>query len=130
MSLDSKLSTKLERNWKKEKKKREKNKHKEGDIPGKRPKSLNPQILGSSREKKNHCCGLCPAGHFQFLDSVSPLQRAICEPGNASDDDVRGLSQAVMVAWGEAMVQHAGETVFTTQHVSQEMELLVHTHAL
>lgn len=48
------------------------------------------------------------AGHFQFLDSVSPLQRAICEPGSASDEVVRGLSQAVMVAWGETMVQNTG----------------------
>ena len=36
------------------------------------------------------------AGHFQFLDQRSPLQRAVCPEGGVSEDSVRRVSQV----WG------------------------------
>ncbi|GLI59127.1 hypothetical protein VaNZ11_000916 [Volvox africanus] len=52
------------------------------------------------------------AGHFQFLDSLSGLQRALCPTGEVSDDDVRQVGLAVMVAWGESIIRHKGEDIF------------------
>ncbi|WIA37001.1 hypothetical protein OEZ86_008238 [Tetradesmus obliquus] len=45
------------------------------------------------------------AGHFQYLDSTTALQRAVCGGGADGPDDaaVRAVSQAALVAWGEAM---------------------------
>ena len=34
------------------------------------------------------------AGHFQFLDAQSTMQRAICATGRASDSNVRATAQA------------------------------------
>ena len=42
-------------------------------------------------------------GHFQFLDSPSFVQRAVCEEGTAGDAQVREVSQALMVAHGESI---------------------------
>lgn len=39
-------------------------------------------------------------GHFQFVDSASTLQRAVCAAGPAADDAVRGAAAAAAVAWG------------------------------
>ncbi|KAK9846302.1 hypothetical protein WJX81_001257 [Elliptochloris bilobata] len=47
------------------------------------------------------------AGHFQFLDNQSALQRAICAVGPVDDSRVRAVAQAVMVAWGEALRQQS-----------------------
>ena len=43
------------------------------------------------------------AGHFQFLDNASFVQRAVCEDGTAADAQVRELSQALMVAHAETV---------------------------
>eukprot|EP00884_Botryococcus_braunii_P023347 jgi/Botrbrau1/9697/Bobra.0201s0027.1 len=48
------------------------------------------------------------AGHFQFVDEQSTLQRAICAAGAISDQAVRDATQAVMVSWGVAMVKMRG----------------------
>eukprot|EP00878_Enallax_costatus_P014797 GHUV01015486.1.p1 GENE.GHUV01015486.1~~GHUV01015486.1.p1 ORF type:complete len:357 (+),score=109.03 GHUV01015486.1:257-1327(+) len=55
------------------------------------------------------------AGHFQYLDSTTALQRAVCggAPGEPDDSAVREVSQAVMVAWGEAMVKPPGQDVIS-----------------
>jgi hypothetical protein len=47
-------------------------------------------------------------GHFQFLDKQSTLQRAVCAQGRADSVEVRRVTQAVMVAWGDAMVREKG----------------------
>lgn len=47
-------------------------------------------------------------GHFQFLDKQSMLQQAVCAQGRAASADVRRVTQAVMVAWGDAMVREKG----------------------
>ncbi|GLC53890.1 hypothetical protein PLESTB_000800700 [Pleodorina starrii] len=52
------------------------------------------------------------AGHFQFLDSLSGLQRALCPTGEVDDEAVRAVGLAVMVAWGESMVRHRGADIF------------------
>ncbi|GMH41771.1 hypothetical protein BSKO_09681 [Bryopsis sp. KO-2023] len=43
------------------------------------------------------------AGHFQFLDREDSIQRAVCVQGEVADEVVRFVTQAVMVAWGEAI---------------------------
>ena len=43
------------------------------------------------------------AGHFQFLDNASFVQRTVCEDGTAADTQVRELSQALMVAHAESV---------------------------
>ena len=43
------------------------------------------------------------AGHFQFLDNATFVQRAVCEEGFASESEVRGVSQALMVAHAETI---------------------------
>ncbi|KAK9908726.1 hypothetical protein WJX75_001965 [Coccomyxa subellipsoidea] len=48
---------------------------------------------------------LASAGHFQFLDEQSMLQRAVCAVGPVDDQSVRKVAQTVMVAWGEIMVK-------------------------
>eukprot|EP00775_Hariotina_reticulata_P003057 gene3058-3338_t len=55
------------------------------------------------------------AGHFQYLDATSALQRALCGSADSSPDDaaVRALSQAAMVAWGEAFAKPAGTDVLS-----------------
>jgi hypothetical protein len=35
------------------------------------------------------------AGHFQFLDSQSVLQRAVCAVGQIDDSAVRGVAQVL-----------------------------------
>ncbi|CAL8460752.1 g283 [Coccomyxa elongata] len=45
------------------------------------------------------------AGHFQFLDEQSMLQRAVCAVGPVEDSSVREIAQTVMVAWGEIMLK-------------------------
>ena len=50
---------------------------------------------------------LAGAGHFQFLDSATFVQRAVCEEGRASDAEVRGVSQALMVAHAETVFRGA-----------------------
>ncbi len=56
--------------------------------------------------------GIRDAGHFSFLDAQSPLQRAVCPEGQISEDAVRRVSQAVMVAWAETMVRpRQGQTM-------------------
>ncbi|EFJ45537.1 hypothetical protein VOLCADRAFT_94311 [Volvox carteri f. nagariensis] len=52
------------------------------------------------------------AGHFQFLDSLSGLQRALCPAGEVSDAAVRAVGMAVMVAWGESIIRHRGADIF------------------
>jgi hypothetical protein len=47
------------------------------------------------------------AGHFQFLDSATFVQRAVCEEGYASESEVRGVSQALMVAHAETIFRGA-----------------------
>ncbi|KAK9808325.1 hypothetical protein WJX73_001885 [Symbiochloris irregularis] len=57
----------------------------------------------------NACTGpslqvaLRDVGHFQFLDKQDMMQRSVCAVGSASDAVVQHVSQAVVVAWGEAM---------------------------
>lgn len=50
------------------------------------------------------------AGHFQYLDSSTALQRAVCGGvlGGPDDAAVRSISQAALVAWGEALVKLPG----------------------
>ena len=43
------------------------------------------------------------AGHFQFLDSATGLQRAVCGEGSVADAQVREVSQALMVAHAETV---------------------------
>ena len=47
------------------------------------------------------------AGHFQFLDNATFVQKAVCEEGLASDAEVRGVSQALMVAHAETVFRGA-----------------------
>ena len=47
------------------------------------------------------------AGHFQFLDNATFVQRAVCEEGHAPDAEVRGVSQALMVAHAETVFRGA-----------------------
>ena len=47
------------------------------------------------------------AGHFQFLDNATFVQRAVCEEGRASESEVRGVSQALMVAHAETVFRGA-----------------------
>jgi hypothetical protein len=54
---------------------------------------------------------LSEAGHFQYMDSSSPLLQAVCGSGAAGAGGVRVVSRAVMVAWGEAMVRGRGQDV-------------------
>jgi hypothetical protein len=56
------------------------------------------------------------AGHFQYLDSTTALQRAVCGGGADGPDDaaVRAVSQAALVAWGEAMVKRPGADVISS----------------
>uniref|UniRef100_A0A383WQ75 Chlorophyllase n=1 Tax=Tetradesmus obliquus TaxID=3088 RepID=A0A383WQ75_TETOB len=56
------------------------------------------------------------AGHFQYLDSTTALQRAVCGGGADGPDDaaVRAVSQAALVAWGEAMVKAPGGDVLSS----------------
>ena len=61
---------------------------------------------------------LTDAGHFQFLDEQSALDRAVCTVGNTPDSVIRLASQAVMIAWGQLMIRgqhHEGGD----SHVSQ-----------
>ena len=48
---------------------------------------------------------LTDAGHFQFLDVQSALDRAVCTVGRTPDAIVRLVSQALMVAWGQLMIR-------------------------
>jgi hypothetical protein len=43
------------------------------------------------------------AGHFQFLDNASFVQRAVCQEGTADDAQVRAVSKALMVAHAETV---------------------------
>lgn len=45
------------------------------------------------------------SGHFSFVDERGGMMDAICRTGTAPDAVVRELSQAMMVAWAEAMVR-------------------------
>jgi hypothetical protein len=56
------------------------------------------------------------AGHFQYLDSTTALLRAVCGGGADGPDDaaVRAVSQAALVAWGEAMVKLPGRDVVSS----------------
>jgi hypothetical protein len=53
------------------------------------------------------------AGHFQFLDSQSALQRVVCAQGQIDETAVRRVSQAVMVAWAEIMLRPPGADVLS-----------------
>jgi hypothetical protein len=64
------------------------------------------------------------AGHFQFLDEPSALQRAVCAAGEVDEGAVRRTSQAVMVAWAEIMLRDPGEDVLSTLQLSCEGRLL------
>ena len=48
------------------------------------------------------------AGHFQFLDEQSALDRAVCAVGRTPDTVVRLASQAIMVAWGQLVIRQRG----------------------
>lgn len=45
------------------------------------------------------------AGHFQFLDEQSALDRAVCAVGRTPDQAIRSTSQAIMVAWGQLIIR-------------------------
>lgn len=57
------------------------------------------------------------AGHFQFLDEQSALDRAVCAVGHTPDKEIRLVSQAIMIAWGQLMIRerHVGGA----SHVSE-----------
>lgn len=63
------------------------------------------------------------AGHFQFLDSQSTMQRAVCTVGPKPDADVRAVSQAVMVTWAElfARPQEAAMRSTLSQHSLEQI---------
>jgi pimeloyl-ACP methyl ester carboxylesterase len=42
------------------------------------------------------------AGHFQFLDAQTGLQRAVCATGKTEDGAVRDAAAGALVAWGRA----------------------------
>ncbi|KAK9820264.1 hypothetical protein WJX72_008273 [[Myrmecia] bisecta] len=60
------------------------------------------------------------AGHFQFLDQQSAMQRAVCAQGSLDDKLVRQAAQAVMVAWAEVMLRSAP---LRTGHAAAEGQL-------
>jgi len=45
------------------------------------------------------------AGHFQFLDEQSLLDRSVCAAGRTPDATVRAVSRAAMVSWAEVLVR-------------------------
>lgn len=45
------------------------------------------------------------AGHFQFVDAPTTIQRSVCTEGRASSDDVKGVAYGAMVAWAELTVR-------------------------
>eukprot|EP00976_Prorocentrum_cordatum_P103089 1193320-Prorocentrum_minimum.AAC.2 len=49
------------------------------------------------------------AGHFQFLAEPTTLQRSICYEGRTTNEHVRGMAYAAMVAWAELMVRARAE---------------------
>lgn len=62
-----------------------------------------PHLTFPTPHTSPHCCrgptwevDIGDAGHFQFLDQRSPLQRAVCPEGGVSEDSVRRVSQV----WG------------------------------
>ncbi|CAK0746899.1 hypothetical protein CVIRNUC_001726 [Coccomyxa viridis] len=71
------------------------------------PKSSNYRQFYNASQGPSWEVVLSKAGHFQFLDSQSMLQRTICATGPLQDVSVRSAAQAVMVAWGETMVKGA-----------------------
>ena len=70
------------------------------------PKGSN--YLDFVRESSENSWGveITGAGHFQFLDNATFVQRAVCEEGFAHDDAVRGVSQALMVAHAETVFRN------------------------
>mmetsp|Transcript_24282 Transcript_24282/g.33438 ORF Transcript_24282/g.33438 Transcript_24282/m.33438 type:complete len:409 (-) Transcript_24282:7-1233(-) len=61
------------------------------------------------------------AGHFQYVDGASGIQRGVCTEGRASFEDVHNVSFGVMVAWAELMVKRrcAQETDATLVEAKQ-----------
>lgn len=59
------------------------------------------------------------AGHFQFLDEQSTLDRAVCAAGRTSDATVRAFSQAAMVAWAEIMVRRGADATSRQQQLQE-----------
>lgn len=55
---------------------------------------------------------LADAGHFQFLDEQSTLDRAVCTVGRTPDTVIKLTSQALMVAWGQLMIRERKNASF------------------
>lgn len=54
---------------------------------------LTPHTMPHCRRGPTWEVDIGDAGHFQFLDQRSPLQRAVCPEGGVSEDAVRRVSQ-------------------------------------
>ena len=71
------------------------------------------------------------AGHFQFLDAQSTMQRAICATGRASDADVRATAQAsitLLPSYGEGCklgLAALAQLQCITVHVSDMQAVMV-----
>lgn len=78
------------------------------------PDTSNFQHFYSAAPSAAWSVELGDAGHFQFLDAQSPLQKAVCGAGAAeADQHVRLVSRSVLVAWGELMVRGSGRDVLS-----------------
>ncbi|KAL3132591.1 hypothetical protein ABBQ32_009124 [Trebouxia sp. C0010 RCD-2024] len=68
------------------------------------PKAANFRLFYEACTAPSWMVSVEQAGHFQFLDKQSSMQRAVCAQGRLPDYSVRQLSQAVMVAWAQATI--------------------------
>ncbi|DBA93619.1 TPA: hypothetical protein ACH3X3_013696 [Trebouxia sp. C0006] len=79
------------------------------------PKAANFRLFYEACTAPAWMVSIEQAGHFQFLDKQSSMQRAVCAQGKVPDYSVRQISQAVMVAWAQAMVPDRSEASFASQ---------------
>lgn len=63
-----------------------------------------PSFFDACRQAPAWLVELRPAGHFQFLDEQSAVQRAVCASGPVEDEAVRASARAALAAWGRLAV--------------------------
>ncbi|KAK3246996.1 hypothetical protein CYMTET_43495 [Cymbomonas tetramitiformis] len=65
------------------------------------PKDANYQKFFDAAPAPSWMVTLKDAGHFQFVDSRSTVQRSVCAEGRVSDTKVNAVARGVLVAWAE-----------------------------
>jgi len=63
-----------------------------------------PSFFEACRSAPAWLVTLQPAGHFQFLDEQTAVQRMVCASGPVEDGAVRASARAALAAWGRLTI--------------------------